>query len=42
VELKTELARAWRFFVSLVLPALVVASVIETLATPFLLMMARG
>jgi stage II sporulation protein M len=42
VELKMELAKAWRFFVTLVLPALVVAAVIETLATPLLLMMARG
>ena len=42
VGLKMELAKAWRFFLTLVLPALVVASVIETLATPFLLMMATG
>jgi stage II sporulation protein M len=42
VELKTELAKAWRFFVILILPALVVAAVIEALATPFLLMMAIG
>jgi stage II sporulation protein M len=42
VKLKLELARAWRFFVTLVLPALVVAAVIETLVTPFLLMMAIG
>lgn len=42
VELKMELAKAWRFFVTLVLPALIVAAVIETLATPFLLMMVRG
>ena len=42
VELKMELAKAWRFFVTLVLPALVVAAVIEVLATPFFLMMARG
>jgi stage II sporulation protein M len=42
VKLKMELGRAWRFFVSLVLPALLVAAVIETLVTPFLLMMAMG
>ena len=42
VKLKTELAKAWRFFVTLVLPALVIAGVIEALATPFLLIMARG
>lgn len=42
VELKRELIKAWRFFVILVMPALIVAAVIEALATPFLLMMARG
>ena len=42
VKLKLELARAWRFFVSLVLPALLVAAVIESLGTPLLLMMAMG
>jgi stage II sporulation protein M len=42
VKLKMELAKAWRFFAALVLPALLVAAVIETLATPVLLMMAMG
>jgi stage II sporulation protein M len=42
VKIKMELARAWRFFAALVLPALLVAAVIESLATPFLLMMAMG
>ena len=42
IELKTELVKAWRFFVALVLPALVLAAVIETVVSPFILMMARG
>jgi stage II sporulation protein M len=42
VELKMELAKAWRFFVTLVLPTLILAGVVEALATPFLLMMVRG
>jgi stage II sporulation protein M len=41
-DIKTELVKAWRFFLALILPALVVAAVIETVVTPFILMMARG
>ena len=42
VNLRAELSKAWRFFVTLVLPALLIAGTIEALATPFLLTMARG
>jgi stage II sporulation protein M len=41
-DVKTELVKAWRFFVALILPALLVAAVIETVVTPFLLTAARG
>lgn len=41
-DVKTELLKAWRFFVALILPALLAAAVIETVVTPLILMMARA
>ena len=41
-DIKMELLKAWRFFVAIILPALLIAAVIETVVTPFVLMMARG
>lgn len=41
-DIKMELLKAWRFFVAIILPALLVAAVIETVVTPFILMIARG
>lgn len=41
-DIKAELLKAWRFFVTLILPALFVAAVIETVLTPFILMTVRG
>lgn len=41
-KVKAEIVKAWRFFVALVLPALIVAALIETFVTPVILTIIRG